>query len=210
MDRNKSTIGTRQFLTDTLVQISKQLVMISAVTLGIIVPAMPQNPELQQKLAAVKQAAAENKQKLLQYQWTETTQLTLKGEARAIERLSKEVDWKEFLGVRKGLSSMKDRYASFSSSGNITNRYTGRVWRIALRSATLAGLAVSSLFAQQPASEPCSAAGTTSLNSEKQLPAPPKPFGGVIKRDSRESTPCWNPRVNFPPAKAISKKWIGS
>ena len=41
-----------------------------------------QNPELQQKLAAVKQNAAENKQKLQQYQWTETTQLTLKGDAK--------------------------------------------------------------------------------------------------------------------------------
>lgn len=46
------------------------------------VPTLPQNPELQQKLAAVKQAAAENKQKLLQYQWVETTQLTLKGDAK--------------------------------------------------------------------------------------------------------------------------------
>ena len=82
MDLNKPTIGTRQFLADALVQISKQIVMICVVTLGIIVPAMPQNPELQQKLAAVKQAAAENKQKLLQYQWTETTQLTLKGDAK--------------------------------------------------------------------------------------------------------------------------------
>jgi hypothetical protein len=36
--------------------------------------------ELQQKLAAVKQSVAENQQKLHQYQWTETTQLSLKGE----------------------------------------------------------------------------------------------------------------------------------
>jgi hypothetical protein len=45
-------------------------------------PAVAQNVELQQKLAAVKQAAAENKQKLQQYQWTETTQLTLKGDPK--------------------------------------------------------------------------------------------------------------------------------
>ena len=38
--------------------------------------------ELQQKLAAVKQSVAENQQKLHQYQWTETTQLTLKGNAK--------------------------------------------------------------------------------------------------------------------------------
>ncbi len=35
--------------------------------------------ELQQKLAALKQSAAANKQKLHQYQWVETTQLTYKG-----------------------------------------------------------------------------------------------------------------------------------
>jgi hypothetical protein len=44
-----------------------------------MVPALPQNAELQEKLAAVKQVAAENKEKLHQYQWIETTQLTLKG-----------------------------------------------------------------------------------------------------------------------------------
>jgi hypothetical protein len=38
--------------------------------------------ELQQKLAAVKQSVAENQLKLRQYQWTETTQLTLKGEPK--------------------------------------------------------------------------------------------------------------------------------
>jgi hypothetical protein len=38
--------------------------------------------ELQQKLAALKQSAAANKQKLHQYQWVETQQLTLKGEAK--------------------------------------------------------------------------------------------------------------------------------
>jgi uncharacterized protein YxeA len=40
------------------------------------------NPELQQKLMALKQSAAENKQKLHQYQWTETQQITLKGEQK--------------------------------------------------------------------------------------------------------------------------------
>jgi hypothetical protein len=41
-----------------------------------------QAPDLQQKLAAVKQSIAVNQQKLHQYQWTETTQLTLNGDAR--------------------------------------------------------------------------------------------------------------------------------
>ncbi len=38
--------------------------------------------ELQQKLAAVKQSVAQNQQMLHQYQWTETTQLTLNGDAK--------------------------------------------------------------------------------------------------------------------------------
>jgi hypothetical protein len=58
------------------------LVIIFAVAISTIFPALGQNPELQEKLAAVKQAAAENKQKLRQYQWIETTQLTLKGDAK--------------------------------------------------------------------------------------------------------------------------------
>jgi len=40
------------------------------------------NPEMQQKLAALKQSAAENKQRLHHYQWTETQQIVLKGEAK--------------------------------------------------------------------------------------------------------------------------------
>lgn len=72
----------KQFSPATVVEIAKRLVMIVAVTVVITVPAFPQNSELQQKLAAVKQAAAENKQRLLQYQWTETTQLTLKGDPK--------------------------------------------------------------------------------------------------------------------------------
>ena len=38
--------------------------------------------DLQQKIAAVKQSVAENQQKLHQYQWTETTQIMLKGDAK--------------------------------------------------------------------------------------------------------------------------------
>ncbi len=41
-----------------------------------------QNPALQQKVAALKQAAAQNKQRLMHYQWTETQQITYKGEPK--------------------------------------------------------------------------------------------------------------------------------
>jgi hypothetical protein len=44
--------------------------------------ATAQAPDLQQKVAALKQSVAENQQKLRQYQWTETTQLTLNGDAK--------------------------------------------------------------------------------------------------------------------------------
>jgi hypothetical protein len=72
----------KQLITGTPVQIGIRMLMIGAVTLAITVPTLSQNSELQQRLAAVKQAAAENKQKLRQYQWIETTQLTLKGDAK--------------------------------------------------------------------------------------------------------------------------------
>jgi hypothetical protein len=59
----------------------------AAVIVGATVSAAAQAPggsgqELQQKVAAVKQSVAENQQKLHQYQWMETSQLTLKGNAK--------------------------------------------------------------------------------------------------------------------------------
>jgi hypothetical protein len=62
--------------------ISKRLMLAGVVVLVATIPALPQNPELQEKLAAVKAVAAENKQQLRQYQWIETTQLTLKGDQK--------------------------------------------------------------------------------------------------------------------------------
>ena len=82
MNRTLPMTNGKQSITSTVVQVGKRLVMIGAVTLGIALPAVAQKPEIQEKLAAVKQAAAENKQKLLQYHWIETTQLTLKGDAK--------------------------------------------------------------------------------------------------------------------------------
>jgi hypothetical protein len=59
--------------------------LIAAAMLASVAPVIAQNgpsAELQQKVAAVKQSVAENQQKLHQYQWTETTQLALKGDAK--------------------------------------------------------------------------------------------------------------------------------
>ena len=69
-------------LVESFFPIRKRVTMLAAVLLATTLPAIAQNGELQQKLAAVKQAAAENKQQLHQYQWIETTQLTLKGDAK--------------------------------------------------------------------------------------------------------------------------------
>ena len=82
MNRSVAMTKGKQLIAGTVFQISRRLVLIGAVTLGITLPAIAQNPEIQEKLAAVKQAAAENKQKIRQYQWVETTQLTLKGDAK--------------------------------------------------------------------------------------------------------------------------------
>jgi hypothetical protein len=82
MNRTLVITNGKQFITGAVFQISKRLMIIGVVTLAITVPAISQNSEVQEKLAAVKQAAAENKQKLRQYQWIETTQLTLKGDAK--------------------------------------------------------------------------------------------------------------------------------
>ena len=65
----------------------RTLLVVTAAMLAAIVPAIAQTgagagAELQQKVAAVKQSVAENQQKLHQYQWKETTQLTLKGDAK--------------------------------------------------------------------------------------------------------------------------------
>jgi hypothetical protein len=56
-----------------------RLMLAGALAFATAAPAIAQNVEMLQKLAAVKQAAAENKQRLHQYQWIETTQLNLKG-----------------------------------------------------------------------------------------------------------------------------------
>lgn len=52
-------------------------------TLLCELPAFGQDADLQEKLAALKQSTAENQQRLHQYQWTETTQMTLKGDPKA-------------------------------------------------------------------------------------------------------------------------------
>jgi hypothetical protein len=69
-------------VTGKLVPIRKRLMSIGVATFLATVPTSAQTGDLQQRLAVVKQSVAENQQKLHQYQWVETTQLTLKGDAK--------------------------------------------------------------------------------------------------------------------------------
>jgi hypothetical protein len=56
--------------------------MIGLLALVAGFPAMAQDSAVQERLAIVKQAMATNAQQLHQYQWIETTQLTLNGDAK--------------------------------------------------------------------------------------------------------------------------------
>lgn len=81
---NRRFTGTcgKESIPRTVVPICKRLMMVGVLALAATIPAIAQNGELQQKLAAVKQAMAENRQRLQHYQWTETTQLNLKGDPK--------------------------------------------------------------------------------------------------------------------------------
>jgi hypothetical protein len=81
---NRSFTGTcgKKPIPRTVVPICKRLMMVGVLALAATIPAIAQNAQLQQKLAAVKQAMAENRQRLQHYQWTETTQLNLKGDPK--------------------------------------------------------------------------------------------------------------------------------
>ncbi len=82
MNRNVAVTVGKRMITNAFIQVAKYVMLLGTVTLALTIPAFSQNAELQQKIAAVKQAATENKQKLHQYQWIETTQLTLKEDAK--------------------------------------------------------------------------------------------------------------------------------
>jgi hypothetical protein len=62
--------------------INGKLILIGLAALSAALPLFAQDSAVQEKLAAVKQSMAANAQKLRQYQWTETTQLTLNGEQK--------------------------------------------------------------------------------------------------------------------------------
>jgi hypothetical protein len=72
----------KQPIAGRFVPICRRILIIGGMALAATIPTFAQNAELQQKLAAVKQVIALNKQSLQQYQWTETTQLNLNGDPK--------------------------------------------------------------------------------------------------------------------------------
>ncbi|HEY6387755.1 MAG TPA: hypothetical protein VIX91_18930 [Candidatus Acidoferrum sp.] len=82
MNRSSAiTRGTQSF-PGTVVSIYGRRIMIGVVAMAAALPVIAQIVDIQQKLAAVKQVVALNKQSLLQYQWWETIQMTLDGDPK--------------------------------------------------------------------------------------------------------------------------------
>jgi len=83
MNRSLAHVHKKRLVLGVDSQAFKRMKVIFA---GLIVLAavstIAQSGDLQEKLAAVKRAAVENKRRLMQYQWTETAQLALKGDEK--------------------------------------------------------------------------------------------------------------------------------
>ena len=82
MNGSLAITNDKQSAASATIQIAARCLMVVAVALVATFPAIAQDSAAQGKLAAVKQSMAENAQKLHQYQWIETTQLTLKGDPK--------------------------------------------------------------------------------------------------------------------------------
>jgi hypothetical protein len=82
MNRNSAITLCKQAVTIRAVPIAMDALMLGAVMLVAACLTFAQGSAVQEKLAAVQQAMAENTQKLRQYQWVETTQFTLKGDQK--------------------------------------------------------------------------------------------------------------------------------
>lgn len=76
MNVNRTIIDGWQSVAANTVSISKRFLMFSVVLLVVTFPSFAQD------IAAIQQSMAQNAQKLHQYQWIETTQLTLNGDQK--------------------------------------------------------------------------------------------------------------------------------
>ena len=82
MNRSVANMPNKQPAPSNMNRIGARRWMLGAIVLVASVSAFAQQGALQERFAALKQSMAENKQRLRQYQWIETTQLTLKGEPK--------------------------------------------------------------------------------------------------------------------------------
>ena len=82
MNQNIASMHEKQSAASSMKRIGARWLMMSALLFVTSFPAIAQDSALQEKLAAVKQVMAENKQRLSQYQWIETTQVALKGDPK--------------------------------------------------------------------------------------------------------------------------------
>src|SRR5271170_2576911 len=82
MNRSFASLNRKHFTRSLIGPVGRRVSIIAALVFLACGAAIAQMSDMQAKLAAVKQAVAENKQRLRQYQWTETTQLTLKGDPK--------------------------------------------------------------------------------------------------------------------------------
>ena len=69
----------KHILSETLTTLFILLALVGSI------PANAQNPELQQRVAEIKEAAAKNKQDLMSYSWNELVTISLKGEQKKQE-----------------------------------------------------------------------------------------------------------------------------
>ena len=80
--------------------------IIAVMAMSTAFPLLAQDSAVQERLAAVKQAMAANAQKLHQYQWIETTQVTLNGEQKPATQNRKQAEMKQYMGEVKSVLAL--------------------------------------------------------------------------------------------------------
>ena len=75
-------VGEMSRLSTSIVKLATMAFLALALAAAANAQAAGSNPQVQQKLAALKQSAAQNQQRLHRYQWTETQQVTYKGDTK--------------------------------------------------------------------------------------------------------------------------------
>lgn len=92
MNGSRASMHDKMSVASTTMRIAARWMVIAVIVFAATFSVFAQDSAVQEKLAAVKQAMAENTQKLHQYQWIETTQLTLKGDPKPPKQNSCQYD----------------------------------------------------------------------------------------------------------------------